>query len=105
MFAAIRFAGGFLLLSCNTIGLELRKVFDCPLCVAEENCHVACTRVRHQSPGSAYCMNSCIGAHPDDSFDETWFANADRAETERKQLDANIKELGRELAADVAATK
>merc|ERR1719203_970893 len=73
---------------------------DCPLCVAEDNCHMACNEVRRQSPGSEYCLSSCNGAHPGDTFGEDWFARADRQREESRQLDARIKELGRQLAED-----
>mmetsp|Transcript_58834 Transcript_58834/g.140295 ORF Transcript_58834/g.140295 Transcript_58834/m.140295 type:complete len:117 (+) Transcript_58834:104-454(+) len=74
---------------------------DCPLCVAEENCHMACADVRGQSPGSKYCLESCIGAHPDDEFGEAWFAAADAKARDRAELDARLKQLGDELAEDV----
>mmetsp|Transcript_43998 Transcript_43998/g.80397 ORF Transcript_43998/g.80397 Transcript_43998/m.80397 type:complete len:120 (+) Transcript_43998:67-426(+) len=85
-------------------GLSLRmgsSMSDCPLCVAEDNCHMACADVRSQSPGSKYCLEACIGAHPGDDFGEAWFSAADQKSHERAELDARLKELGDELAQEV----
>mmetsp|Transcript_54307 Transcript_54307/g.121903 ORF Transcript_54307/g.121903 Transcript_54307/m.121903 type:complete len:113 (-) Transcript_54307:10-348(-) len=83
-------------------GLSMRLgMSDCPLCVAEDNCHMSCADVRSQSPGSKYCLEACIGAHPGDDFGEAWFAAADQKSHERAELDARLKELGAELASEV----
>mmetsp|Transcript_46379 Transcript_46379/g.89389 ORF Transcript_46379/g.89389 Transcript_46379/m.89389 type:complete len:121 (-) Transcript_46379:40-402(-) len=76
--------------------------YDCPLCVAEDNCHTACADVRSQNPGSMYCLDACRGANPDDTFGEDWFARADEAMKSREALDNSIKRLGKELASDIA---
>eukprot|EP00405_Crypthecodinium_cohnii_P032266 CAMPEP_0206523682 /NCGR_PEP_ID=MMETSP0324_2-20121206/67757_1 /ASSEMBLY_ACC=CAM_ASM_000836 /TAXON_ID=2866 /ORGANISM="Crypthecodinium cohnii, Strain Seligo" /LENGTH=164 /DNA_ID=CAMNT_0054018151 /DNA_START=1 /DNA_END=494 /DNA_ORIENTATION=- len=84
-------------------GLGLRsmaKMGDCPLCVAEDHCHLACSHERKAEPGSEYCLTSCTGAHPGDVFDEAWFQRADEDREKRRELDESLKRLGRELAED-----
>mmetsp|Transcript_36018 Transcript_36018/g.78784 ORF Transcript_36018/g.78784 Transcript_36018/m.78784 type:complete len:103 (+) Transcript_36018:102-410(+) len=73
---------------------------ECPLCVAEEKCHEACSSLRQQSPGSLYCLNACTGAHPDDSFEAAWFDHADQKMQESEALDKSIRQMGAELAAE-----
>mmetsp|Transcript_63176 Transcript_63176/g.137373 ORF Transcript_63176/g.137373 Transcript_63176/m.137373 type:complete len:103 (+) Transcript_63176:103-411(+) len=73
---------------------------ECPLCVAEEKCHEACSSLRQQSPGSLYCLNACNGAHPSDSFGDSWFEDADKKMQEREALDRSMKQIGEELAAE-----
>mmetsp|Transcript_70305 Transcript_70305/g.139348 ORF Transcript_70305/g.139348 Transcript_70305/m.139348 type:complete len:104 (-) Transcript_70305:74-385(-) len=92
------------LLLSGAFALRLRTS-DCPLCVAEDNCHIACADVRGKNPGSQYCLDACNGAHPDDTFGEDWFTNADRKMKASADLTANIKKIGQELAAEVAAQR
>merc|ERR1719182_125549 len=85
-------------------GLKVRSYsesFDCPLCVAEDHCHEACNEIKGENPGSKYCLMACNGAHPDDSFDATWFQRADAQMKEDEERSAHMQELGRELAEDV----
>eukprot|EP00413_Alexandrium_margalefii_P023283 CAMPEP_0204564296 /NCGR_PEP_ID=MMETSP0661-20131031/34806_1 /ASSEMBLY_ACC=CAM_ASM_000606 /TAXON_ID=109239 /ORGANISM="Alexandrium margalefi, Strain AMGDE01CS-322" /LENGTH=92 /DNA_ID=CAMNT_0051571929 /DNA_START=102 /DNA_END=380 /DNA_ORIENTATION=- len=77
--------------------------WDCPLCVAEEQCHEACASIRQQSPGSRYCLQACIGARPGDGFGEGFFESADARARSAAELDARIRRLGEELAADTRA--
>merc|ERR1719158_2633007 len=88
----------------SAAGLKVRsssESFDCPLCVAEDHCHEACASIKSENPGSKYCLMACNGAHPDDSFDDSWFQRADAAMKEDADRDARMQELGRELAQDV----
>mmetsp|Transcript_45120 Transcript_45120/g.125119 ORF Transcript_45120/g.125119 Transcript_45120/m.125119 type:complete len:114 (-) Transcript_45120:130-471(-) len=93
------------LLATPTVDGSLLRamVRDCPLCVAEDNCHMACADVKSKSPGTRYCLEACTGAHPGEEFDQQFFERADKKAAERAALDASIKRLGAELAADVAA--
>eukprot|EP00746_Dinoflagellata_sp_MGD_P002801 gnl/MRDRNA2_/MRDRNA2_105476_c0_seq1.p1 gnl/MRDRNA2_/MRDRNA2_105476_c0~~gnl/MRDRNA2_/MRDRNA2_105476_c0_seq1.p1 ORF type:complete len:104 (-),score=28.33 gnl/MRDRNA2_/MRDRNA2_105476_c0_seq1:89-400(-) len=77
------------------------QVRDCPLCVAEDNCHMACADIKHENPGGPYCLQACNGAHPDDEFGQAWFANADKNMEEDKQRHAEIERLGQELQAEL----
>uniref|UniRef100_A0A7S2AEK6 Uncharacterized protein n=1 Tax=Alexandrium andersonii TaxID=327968 RepID=A0A7S2AEK6_9DINO len=86
----------------QTVAVRVRQG-DCPLCVAEEQCHEACARIWQKAPGSYSCLQACIGAHPDDDFDRPYFDRADRKMKASAQLDANIRRLGEELAADARA--
>merc|ERR1719240_1592163 len=65
----------FHLLLCTSFRLQTE---DCPLCVAGEACQMSCASIKKIDPGSAYCMNACIGAHPDDDFGPEWFAAVDK---------------------------
>eukprot|EP00927_Polykrikos_kofoidii_P058587 TRINITY_DN5319_c0_g1_i1.p1 TRINITY_DN5319_c0_g1~~TRINITY_DN5319_c0_g1_i1.p1 ORF type:complete len:110 (+),score=24.92 TRINITY_DN5319_c0_g1_i1:109-438(+) len=84
-------------------GVRLRaSVSDCPLCVAEDRCHVACSEIRNVSPGSAYCLNACTGGHPGDNFGEAWFARKDAETREARERDAELQQIGKELAEETA---
>eukprot|EP00411_Alexandrium_monilatum_P055218 CAMPEP_0175437536 /NCGR_PEP_ID=MMETSP0095-20121207/55528_1 /TAXON_ID=311494 /ORGANISM="Alexandrium monilatum, Strain CCMP3105" /LENGTH=111 /DNA_ID=CAMNT_0016737227 /DNA_START=13 /DNA_END=344 /DNA_ORIENTATION=+ len=76
------------------------RSWDCPLCVAEEQCHEACARLR-RSPGSRYCLEACAGARPGEGFGEDYFRRADGRRSAAEELDARIRRLGAELAADL----
>merc|ERR1719401_1470267 len=81
---------------------RLRSSFtECPLCVAEDNCHVACAAVKSRPPGSAYCLEACIGAHPGDNFGVSYFMEVDRRMQESANLDKEMQQLGQELASEV----
>ncbi|CAK0874307.1 unnamed protein product, partial [Prorocentrum cordatum] len=96
--AAAALAG--LLAAGSAAGAGLRAR-ECPLCAAEDDCHVACAEVKRESPGGRYCLEACNGAHPGDSFDAAFFAAADGKMKESAELDAHIKELGRELSVEL----
>mmetsp|Transcript_69591 Transcript_69591/g.124009 ORF Transcript_69591/g.124009 Transcript_69591/m.124009 type:complete len:99 (-) Transcript_69591:13-309(-) len=79
-------------------GLNLRaSLGDCPLCVAEDHCHEACQSIKHENPGSKYCLMACNGAHPDDSFGVEWFTAADKQMKADADNEAQILKIGREL--------
>ena len=93
---------GALFVCANGAGLRIgSSSFECPLCVAEDNCHEACAQQRQVEPGSMYCLTACNGAHPGNVFDSTFFEAADAKIHEREQLDASMKKIGQELMDDL----
>eukprot|EP00929_Paragymnodinium_shiwhaense_P104815 TRINITY_DN6953_c0_g1_i2.p3 TRINITY_DN6953_c0_g1~~TRINITY_DN6953_c0_g1_i2.p3 ORF type:complete len:108 (+),score=41.08 TRINITY_DN6953_c0_g1_i2:108-431(+) len=103
---AIRLAAAVLaLLAVPGAAVTMRRAMamDCPLCVAEERCHVSCGEIKQTNPGSEYCLKACTGGHPDDVFDATWFTAKDQEFKEEQDRDARMQELGKELEEDVEA--
>merc|ERR1719291_1434510 len=93
--------GVFLLHFAAALNVQRAGMFDCPLCVAEERCHMACAEVKQTNPGSAYCLDACTGAHPDMTFDGVYFVAADKKIAYRQGLSDSIRKIGRELGANV----
>eukprot|EP00927_Polykrikos_kofoidii_P081291 TRINITY_DN78540_c0_g1_i1.p1 TRINITY_DN78540_c0_g1~~TRINITY_DN78540_c0_g1_i1.p1 ORF type:complete len:111 (+),score=18.81 TRINITY_DN78540_c0_g1_i1:108-440(+) len=90
----------------HAAGLRLKtSVAECPLCAAEERCHISCGELKQTAPGSAYCLNACNGGTPSDKFDDAWFAIKDSEMRKAAALDDSIRQITKDLADANAAFK